>query len=386
MTSMDVSDDTSRGSGAGAAANSRTEDRMFVASQWQLMWWKFRRHKLGMLGGGVVILFYVSALFCEFLAPYEPHERDINYVHAPPQPLHFVDEQGFHLRPFVYGLVGERNPTTYRMEFVVDTTQRYPLYLLVHGDPYRFWGLFDANVHLFGVKAEGGSVFLLGADRLGRDMLSRILYGARISLSVGLIGVAFSFVLGILIGGLSGYVGGALDIAIQRIIEFIRSIPSIPLWLALSAALPPEWPPLRVYLGITVILSLIGWTTLARVVRGKFISLREEDFVMAARLCGANELRIITRHLVPSFMSYLIARLTVSIPSMILGETSLSFLGLGLRPPVISWGVLLQEAQNLRTVALAPWLLTPGLFVVIAILCLNFLGDGLRDASDPYVR
>jgi peptide/nickel transport system permease protein len=384
--SIDLTDNNGRGSGPRPAADRSAGDRFYVASQWQLMWWKFRKHKLGVAGGIVVAIFYIFALFCEFLAPYEPHERDINYVHAPPQTLHFVDEEGFRLRPFVYGLVGERNPTSFRMEFVVDTTQKYPIYLLVHGDPYRFWGLFDTDIHLFGVKEKGGTVFLLGADRLGRDMLSRILYGARISLSVGLIGVAFSFVLGILIGGLSGLVGGVLDIAIQRIIEFIRSIPSIPLWLALSAALPPEWPPLRVYFGITVILSLIGWTTLARVVRGKFMSLREEDFVMAARISGASELRIITHHLVPSFMSYLIARATVSIPNMILGETSLSFLGLGLRPPVISWGVLLQEAQNLRTVALAPWLLTPGLFVIVVILCLNFLGDGLRDASDPYVR
>jgi len=272
------------------------------------------------------------------------------------------------------------------MMFQVDTTQRYFIYLLVHGDPYKFWGLFETDIHLFGLKDEQGTMFLLGADRQGRDMLSRILYGARISLSVGLIGVFFSFLLGILIGGISGYTGGVTDVVIQRLIEFIRSIPSIPLWLALSAALPPEWPPLRIYFGITVILSLMGWTTLARVVRGKFMSLREEDFIMAARLSGASELRIITRHLVPSFMSYLIARLTVAVPSMILGETSLSFLGLGLRPPVISWGVLLQEAQNLRSVALAPWLLTPGLFVVVAILSLNFLGDGLRDASDPYVR
>jgi peptide/nickel transport system permease protein len=384
MTNVDLVRDADRGSRAGAR-ESDTE-WMYVASQWQLMWWKFRKHKLGLVGGIVVLFFYITALFCEFLAPYEPNERDIQYVHAPPQAIHFVGEDGFHLRPFVYGLVGERDPESRRMTFQVDTTQRHFIYLLVHGDPYKFWGLFETDLHLFGLKGEQGSMFLLGADRLGRDMLSRILYGARISLSVGLIGVFFSFLLGILIGGISGYAGGVTDVVIQRLIEFIRSIPSIPLWLALSAALPPEWPPLRVYFGITVILSLIGWTTLARVVRGKFMSLREEDFIMAARLSGASELRIITRHLVPSFMSYLIARLTVAVPSMILGETSLSFLGLGLRPPVISWGVLLQEAQNLRSVALAPWLLLPGLFVVVAVLSLNFLGDGLRDASDPYVR
>jgi len=362
------------------------EERVYVASQWQLMWWRFRKHKLALISGVILILFYVVALFCEFLAPYEPHERDVKYVHAPPQIPRFIGDDGFHLRPFVYGLKGKRDPETLRMVFEVDKAKKYPIYFFVHGAPYKFWGVFKADIHLFGLKDNEGTLFLLGADRLGRDMLSRIFYGARISLSIGLIGVFLSFILGILIGGVSGYFGGTVDIIVQRVIEFLRSIPSIPLWMALSAALPPNWPPTRVYLGITVILSFIGWTTLARVVRGKFISLREEDFVLAARLAGSSELRIIAVHLVPSFLSYLIARLTVSIPWMILGETSLSFLGLGLRPPVISWGVLLQEAQNIRSVALAPWLLLPGAFVVIAILCFNFVGDGLRDAADPYAR
>jgi len=362
------------------------EERIYVASQWQLMWWRFRKHKLALVSGVAIILFYVIALFCEFLAPYEPHERDIKYVHAPPQRIHFIGDDGFHLRPFVYGLEGERDSETLRMVFEVDKTRRYPIHFLVRGDPYKLWGTFETDVHLFGLKDDEGALFLLGADRLGRDVLSRIFYGTRISLSIGLVGVFLSFLLGILIGGFSGYMGGAVDIMVQRVIEFLQSIPSIPLWMALTAALPQDWPPTKVYFAITGILSFIGWTTLARVVRGKFISLREEDFVLAARLVGSSELRIITRHLVPSFLSYLIARLTVSIPWMILGETSLSFLGLGLRPPAISWGVLLQEAQNLRSVALAPWLLMPGAFVVVAVLSLNFLGDGLRDAADPYAR
>ena len=255
----------------------------------------------------------------------------------------------------------------------------------VHGEPYKLWGLIPTRrAPVRRRPATDATLFLLGTDRLGRDMFSRLVYGTRISTSIGLVGVALSFVLGILIGGVSGYYGGAVDNVIQRVIEFLRSIPTIPLWMGLSAALPPHWSPVKVYFGITVILSLIGWTGLARVVRGRFLSLREEDFVMAARLVGASESRIILRHLVPSFLSHIIASLTLSIPGMILSETALSFLGLGLRPPAVSWGVLLQEAQNLRSVALAPWLLTPGLAVVITVLSFNFMGDGLRDAADPY--
>ena len=362
------------------------EEQIYVASQWQLMWWRFRKHKLALISAGAIILLYLIAAFCGFLSPYDPHARDVKYVFAPPQTLHFVSEDGFHLRPFVYGLNSTRDPETYRMIFEVDKTQRYPVYFFVQGPPYKFWGLFETNLHLFGTQNQEGPLFLLGTDRMGRDMLSRILYGARISLSIGLIGVALSFTLGILIGGASGYYGGAIDLVVQRVIEFIKSVPTIPLWMALGAALPEDWPPIRIYFGITIILSSIGWANLARVVRGKFISLREEDFVLAARLVGSSELRIIAKHLVPSFLSYLIARLTVSIPWMIMSETSLSFLGLGLRPPIISWGVLLQEAQNLRSVALAPWLLLPGAFVVVAVLSFNFVGDGMRDAADPYAR
>jgi peptide/nickel transport system permease protein len=286
----------------------------------------------------------------------------------------------------VYGLKGGRDPETLRMVFEPDLTERLPIRFFVRGDPYKLWGVFESDLHLFGLEDNEQTMFLLGADKLGRDALSRLLAGTRISTTIGLVGVLMSFVLGILIGGISGYYGGIVDTIIQRTIEFIRSMPTIPLWLALSAAVPKDWNPIQVYFAITVILSLIGWTGLARVVRGRFLSLREEDFVMAARLAGSKELRIIVRHMVPSFTSHIIASITLSVPGMILSETSLSFLGLGMRPPAISWGVLLQEAQNLASVALAPWLLVPGLAVVLAVLAFNFLGDGVRDAADPYSR
>ncbi len=361
------------------------EEKALVASQWQLIWWKFRRHRLAMISAGVLIIIYTLAIFCEFFAPYDPTERDIMLTHAPPQRIRFFDQEGnFHLRPFVYGFERERDPETMRIFYEVDKEQKFPLQLLHRGEPYELWGQFETDLHLFGV--EEGHVFLLGTDRLGRDMLSRILYGARISTSIGLVGVFLSFMLGVVIGGFAGYIGGIFDSIAMRIIEIVRSIPTIPLWMGLSAALPPHWPQIWVYFGITVILSLIGWTQLARVVRSRFLSLREQDFVTAARLAGANEWRIIVRHMVPSFSSYIIAAITLAIPQMIIGETSLSFLGLGLQPPAISWGVLLQEAQNIRTVALSPWLLLPGLMVIITVLAFNFLGDGLRDAADPYSR
>lgn len=274
------------------------------------------------------------------------------------------------------------------MTYTTDSTQWYPIRLFAQGAPYKLWGIIPSNVHLVGLGRQNSSqaFFLLGTDKLGRDMASRIVYAARISLSVGLIGVALSLILGVSLGGISGYYGGVADMIIQRVIEFIRSMPTIPLWLALSAALPPTWPPLYIYFGITVILSLLNWTRLAREVRGRFSQLRNEDFVMAARFAGAGERRIIFRHMVPSFTSHLIAIATLAIPGMILGETALSFLGLGLRSPVISWGVLLQDAQNVQDVALYPWLLLPGASVVIVILAFNFMGDGLRDAADPYAR
>ncbi len=362
------------------------EERIFVATQWQLMWWRFRKHKMAMVGTIVLIGLYLIAIFCEFLAPYDPNEsrKLLSVVQA--QGIHFFDQGKFTWPPFVYGYERKRDPVTLRLTYTPDPNKKYPVRLFVHGLPYKLLGLIPTDVHLFGVEGEGATIFLFGTDTLGRDVFSRVMYGTRISMSVGLVSIALSFMLGITLGGAAGYFGGNLDILIGRIIEFLRSIPSIPLWMGLSAALPGTWPPLRVYFGITIILSLIGWTGLAQVVRGRFLSLREEDFVMAARISGASEWRIIFRHLVPSFLSYIIASLTLSIPGVILSETSLSFLGLGLRPPVISWGVLLQDAQNLHAVALAPWLLIPGLFVVIAVLAYNFMGDGLRDAADPYSR
>jgi peptide/nickel transport system permease protein len=367
------------------------DERVFVATQWQLMWWKFRKHKLAMISVVVVAFLYTLAIFSEFLAPYDPNTKDSLYKLSPPVKIHWVDSEGnFSLRPFIYGIDREQDERTLRWTYFEDMEQKYPLKLFARGDEYEWWGLWTSNVKLIGFDGMSSSkdvIFSpLGRDRLGRDMLSRVIHGARISMSIGLVGVMLSLSLGIVLGGVSGYYGGVADTVIQRMIEFLRSMPSIPLWMALAAAVPPVWPPLRVYFGITVILSFISWTGMARVVRGRFLSLREEDFVMSARLAGSSEIRIILRHMVPSFMSHIIATITLSIPNMILSETSLSFLGLGLRPPIISWGVLLQEAQNVRSVALAPWLLLPALGVVVAVLSFNFMGDGMRDAADPYSR
>ena len=359
------------------------EKKLFVASQWQLVRWKFLRHKLAVGALAVLAIFYFCAIFAEFVSPYDPVHYSVRHRYAPPQRIHFFDEEGyFHLRPFVYGLKLELDTVILRRSFEEDRGYAYPLYFLVQGDPYKLWGLFRSRLHLFGIKE--GAVFLLGTDKMGRDMLSRIIYGGRLSLSIGLVGIAFSFILGIIIGGVSGYYGGRTDTVIQRIVEFIRSIPTLPLWMALSVALPPYWSIVKVYFGIVIILSLVGWTGLARVVRGKFMSIKEEDFVMAASLHGASKARIIFKHLLPSFYSHIIASLTLSVPRMILGETALSFIGLGLQAPAISWGVLLKEAQHIRVLANAPWILIPGIFVAITILAFNFLGDGLRDAADPY--
>jgi peptide/nickel transport system permease protein len=361
------------------------ESALYTASQWQLMWRRFRKHRVAVWAGTVILALYLTTLFAEFLSPYPLERRDAEHPVAPPQRLHFFADDGFHLRPFVYGLKGTRHPVTLRKTYVEDRTRRYPVRFFAKGEPYRLWGLIPMRRHLLGVE-DGGTLFLLGTDSLGRDLLSRIIYGARISLTIGLLGVSLSFLLGLAIGALSGYVGGWVDNLIQRLIEILRSFPSIPLWMALSAALPAWWSPLHVYFGITVLLSLVGWTGLAREVRGKILALREEDFAMAARLAGAGQGRIMWRHLLPSFMSHIIVSLTLAVPGMILGETALSFLGLGLRPPITSWGVLLKEAQNVQAVALHPWLLTPVFAVMVTVLAFNFLGDGLRDAADPYAK
>ncbi len=361
---------------------SRTVE-FLVASQWQLIRWKFARHKVAMVSLGILGVMYLCAAFAEFVAPYDPHRYDVKYVHCPPRRVRVVDADGrFHLRPFAYPAIAAMDPETLRIRYADDTSTMLPLSFFVRGDPYELWGLFETDIHLFGFP--GGRVFLFGADEMGRDLLTRTIYGSRISLSIGLVGIAMSFFLGITIGGISGYLGGGVDIVIQRLIEFIRSIPTLPLWMALSAALPPHWSIVKVYFAIVIILSLVGWTGLARVVRGKFMSVREEDFVMIAQLHGARQGRIIFKHLLPSFTSHIIASLTLSVPGMILAETSLSFIGLGMQAPAISWGVLLKESQSIRVLATAPWLLIPGLFVIVAILAFNFAGDGLRDAADPY--
>ena len=362
------------------------DERYFQASQWQLTWWKFQKHKMAMIGGVVIIFLYIFVIFCEFISPYTPTTRFRKYLYVNPQKMHFVHpETGFRLRPFLYATSRETDPDTFRRYFVEDQSKTFDIRFLVHGEPYKFWGIWEADIHLFGVD-DNGPLFLMGTDRLGRDLFTRVIYGARISLSIGLVGIAITFALGLFLGGLSGYLGGIVDTMIQRAIDLLISIPHLPLWMALAAALPRDWPPLRIYFGIVILLSIIGWTGLARVVRGKLLSLREEDFVIAARLAGSNDLRIIIRHLLPSFFSYIIVSLTMSVPGMILGETSLSFLGLGLQPPIVSWGVLLQDAQNVASVAHYSWLLLPCFFVIATVLAFNFLGDGLRDAADPYVR
>ncbi len=357
-------------------------ERYYMAPQWRLVWWKFKRHRLAVISGLILLAFYLSILVSEFLAPYNLHSRNVEFIYAPPQSLHLFHEGSF-VGPFVYGFDYKLNMENLRREYTPNPDKVQPLRFFCLGDSYEFWGLVSGRLHLV-CPAEGGTAFLLGTDRLGRDMLSRILHGTRISLSVGLIGISISFLFGIVIGGLAGYYGGWVDNLVQRIIEVFRSFPEIPLWLALSAILPVTWSPLLVYFGITIILGLLDWPGLARAVRSKLLALREEDFATAAQLMGASPARIIGRHLLPSFASHLIASATLSIPGMILGETALSFLGLGLRPPITSWGVLLAEAQNINVVALYPWLMLPVLPVILVVLAFNFLGDGLRDAADPY--
>ena len=355
-----------------------------LLSHRQLVLMRFRKNRLALIGLATLILLYLMAIFCEFIAPYDPNRRFQGNVHAPPTRLHLRTPEGAWSMPFFYRVERKTDPSTFERVYAEDTRQRYSLRLFVRGDPYEMWGLIPLDVHLFGSSDPSVPLFLMGADAMGRDLLSRIVYGSRISLSIGLVGVCTSLLIGLILGGVSGYYGGMVDNIVQRLIELIRSIPTVPLWMGLAAALPPSWPQLRVYLGITIILSFVGWTTLARVIRGKFLALREEDYVLAALQAGAQPFFVIREHLLPSFMSYILVHLTLAIPGMIIGETGLSFLGLGLVAPTISWGVLLKDAQKVQEVALHPWILIPAIFVLITVMAFNFFGDGLRDAADPY--
>lgn len=359
----------------------RNKKEIYSFSQWQLMWLKFTKHKLAVIGGIVVCLLYLTALLHPFLAPYNAIDRT-NYIHFKPQKIHLFSD-GRLSWPFVYGITSKVDSVKFERTYIEDTNTMYPINLFVRGVEYKLFGLIKSRLHLFGVAGDG-ALLLLGTDELGRDMFSRILYGSAISLSIGLVGVFLSFVLGVILGGISGYYSGVIDTIIQRVIEFLLSMPTIPLWMALSVAIPTNWPATKTYFAITIILSLRGWCGLARVVRGKLLETREEDFVMAAKLLGSSDARIILRHMLPTFLSYLIVDMTLAIPGMILGETTLSFLGLGLRPPVVSWGVLLQKAINIRVVATYPWLMIPAIPVILTVLAFNFMGDGLRDAADPY--
>lgn len=370
---------------ADASPRDRAKQELYTASQWKLMRLKFRKHKPAQVALVVLTLLYLVAAFCEVIAPYRTDRDFQRHLFAPPTRIRFfVEEEGRtrFVGPFVYGLTGTVDEKFNRV-FEVNKEERFPLRLWVQGDEYKLWGLWRTNRHLFGVE-EPGYLFLFGTDRLGRDLFSRVIYGTRISLTIGLVGVLLSFLLGLIIGGVSGYFGGVVDEMIQRTIDLLVSIPTLPLWMALAAAVPREWTTIQTYFAITIVLSIVGWAGLARTVRGKLLALREEDFTIAARVSGVSEWRIITRHLLPLFLSYIVVAITLAIPHMILGETALSFLGLGLQPPAVSWGVLLKDAQQIVSVALRPWLLLPALFVVTTVLMFNFLGDGLRDAADPY--
>jgi peptide/nickel transport system permease protein len=380
-----VDTDVAPGDGAPVTAT-LAEERVSVASQWQLMWWRFRKHKLAMAAAVIVLIFYGAVVFADFLAYSDPEASEANRGLIAPQPIRWFDQDG-NFGPYVEGLSGKRDPLTFKRVYAPDPDLKVPITLFGHGFEYKLLGIIPTDRHLLSVpegsKAEE-SIFLLGTDIQGRDMWSRLMYATRISLTIGLVSVVVSLFLGVALGGLSGFYGGWIDTIVQRVIEILRSIPTIPLWMGLAAAVPQDWSVLQVYFAITIIISLIGWTELARVVRGRFLSLREEDFVMAAELAGCSRFRIIFVHMVPLFLSHIIAATTLALPFMVISETSLSFLGLGLRPPAISWGVLLQQAQNVQTVAISPWLLLPSIPVIVVILAFNFLGDGLRDAADPY--
>lgn len=351
-------------------------------SQWQLMRMKFFRNKLAVVGLVVIILMYLAILFADFLSPYDFSQRNVPYKFAPPAKIYFTDENGLS-RPYIYSRTQELDLEEGRIIWTEDTSQKYYIRFFVRTYEYKLLGIFDTNLHLFGVD-EGGYLTLLGADLLGRDLFSRMLQGGRVSLTAGFLGVLISLIIGAVMGALSGYLSGTTDLVIQRIIEFMNSFPRVPIWLAISAALPPTWSSVQIYIGVVTVLGLVGWGGLARAVRAKILAYRKNDYVLAAEASGANAPWIMFQHLLPNVTSHLIVSATLAVPGMILGESTLSFLGVGIQPPMTSWGVLLQDAQNIQSVALRPWLLLPGLAIFIAVLAFNFLGDGLRDAADPY--
>jgi peptide/nickel transport system permease protein len=358
--------------------------KYYTASQWQLVWWRFRRNRLALIGAAILSLFIIITMFAELIAPYRGTTIDTSYLLGPPQIIRFWDKNGISLRPFLHRVKTKRDPVTLRMIPFADTSKRCYIRFFARGDKYKFWGLnwIKSDLHIFGV--DEGKIHLFGTDRMGRDLFSRTMLATRTSLIIGVAGVMIAFFMGLLMGGTAGYFGGRIDFFIQRLIELIRSIPDIPLFMGFAAAMPREWSPERVYFVITIIIGFFGWTTLARRTRGKLLSLRNEDYVLAARFAGATSRRIIARHMLPAFTSYIIVDLVVSFPYMILAETALSFVQLGLRPPVISWGVLLKGAQNIQAIELAPWLFIPVIFVAIAVMAFVCLGDGMRDAADPY--
>ena len=359
-------------------------ERYATATQLQLTWWRFRRHRLAMISLVVLVLAYGVAIMADFLTTTDPHETNAATSYIAPQSIHWYDDDGA-FRPYVYGQKGVRDVKTFKLIYTVDMSRKVYIQFLAHNYRWSVLG-FESDLHLFGLRdpRRNDGIYLLGTDQLGRDLWSRLMVATRVSLFIGLTGVSISLFLGVLLGGISAIRGGWVDLIIQRFIEVVRSMPTIPLWLGLAAALPNSWSVTQIYFAITIIISLLAWTDLARVVRGKFLSLKEEDFVLAAELAGASQARIIFHHMLPSFASHIIAAVSLALPAMIISETSLSFLGLGLRPPAISWGILLQDAQNIQTLALAPWLLSAAVPVIFVILAFNFLGDGLRDAADPY--
>jgi len=352
---------------------------------WQRVFYQFKKHKLGLIGFWTLVVLYVLIIFADFISPYNFTETHSRFTYAPPTKIRFFHEGKFK-GPFIYGLKRTRDPITFKVKYEEDRSRIYAIKLFVKGEEYEFWGLFKTNVHLFGIEADSNEMMLLllGADRFGRDLFSRVLHGGRVSLTVGLVGTFISVLIGSIVGSISGYYGGWIDVLIQRFIELLRSFPRIPLWLALSVILPPSWPSTWVYFGIVIVLSLIGWMGVARVVRGMVLSLREKEFVLAAQVAGVSNFKIITRHLIPNIMSYLVVVSTLSIPGMILGESAISFLGLGIKEPMTSWGLLLNQAQSLAALSSSPWLLIPGFFIMVSVLAFNFVGDALRDALDPY--